>query len=216
MTQRGGIAGCYDLDQVDVCWFPYTANGNTGLCLDYQGNYPFATFAKGDGVCVQSVNQTVKAPNCTRDLSARPAQSGYTWVYKNATGETGWVLTNAITSAAGNAGCCGPAQVDYQCGSGNASKCSSAPCDGSQSYSPTVASVSGNRQINGPDGYASLRLGPGSTTLYYLPNNACVTRRLTIGNDSLWTCVVVQSGAGGWCPVGTTGWVLSSSLGGSC
>jgi hypothetical protein len=216
MTQRGGIAGCYDLDQVDVCWVPYITNGDTGIYGDYAATYAFTSIPKGTKVCRQSVNQTTIAPNCTRNLSLRPATSGYVWAYDGSSGTTGWIADVALNTNAGASGCCGPAQDDYQCGDANAGFCSGAPCDGSQSYSSIITSVSGHRLINAPEGYSSFRLGPGSTKKYYLPNGTCVAQRLRIGSSGDWTCVQVLSGSSGWCPLNEVGWILTSHLGGSC
>lgn len=207
MTLRGNVSGCRDVDEVDICYYPFQAIVALGVYPSPLGGPLLAVMAPGDGFCRQSVLQTATS-GCTRNLNLRAFEGlSAAWGYVNATGVGGWVYGPALADNNSAGGCCGPAQADYRCGDAKAGICPDGPCDGTADPNPAIG-VSGSRTITAS--LTTLRWAPGSTAYYYLPNGATV-QQFVRTSDGNWTCVEVTNGLG-YAANGSRGWVLTSSL----
>jgi hypothetical protein len=201
MTVRCGQSGCTDQDEADVCYRTWMVNGLSGCPIRVGASTiaPQVGFMDyGVHFCRQSIQNY---PTCATDPGGRPSANNFIWGYSNQNGLSGWVNLNNVTPDDNGANCCGPAGADYHCG--DLSRCSSNKCDGGTSGS--ASSSSGSRTVSASNTY--LRYAPGSTAFYYLVSGDTVTRLCIVGS---YTCVSVSSAV--WCPSGTRGWVLSTSL----
>jgi len=189
--------GCWDRNQVNVCWHPRQVVRNTIIGRNPAGGYELTTIPGGRMICLQSTRN----PECSSSPPVRPASpQGYYWAYyrnpDNGAVYTGWVLGSDIGGGLGGP-CNGPAFEDFQCGQSPVGCTHSAGGCGDRDDLTTT-----NRE-----GY--IRFAPGSTAIHWVGTDANV-RRTAYANNG-YACVTVNSN-GKFCPDGSIGWIEQSAL----
>lgn len=193
---RCAQSGCYDRDEVNVCWIPRLTNKNTSINKSTQGTATLASIPANTMVCLQSTRN----PTCTSNPPQRPANAyGYVWAYyRDAGGSvyTGWIYSGDIGAAAGGP-CSGPALADWQCGGTPVGCTDTVGCaDRNDSFTVSV------------DSY--LRYAPGSTAWQWVGKDAGVNRK-GYSTASGYACVVVTSNPK-YCDAGVVGWIEQGNL----
>lgn len=204
MTLAGDVAGCFNQNEVDVCYRPFLALIDLPIYASPLGGPAIGLVPAGNNFCRQSVPQF--GSNCTRNLALR-APEGFdgVWGYANSQGLSGWVWGPGLADNNGAGGCCGPAGADYRCGDDKAGVCPSAPCDGAVVSSFAVSG------IRGIDQTAYLRYAQSSTPFYYLVPGCTVEQYRRSPSAGTYTCVRVVEGAG-YAKNNIRGWVLTDAL----
>lgn len=209
MSERCGLTGCYDVNEVEVCWRRYVTNKATAL--RYGPSFGAAVvpqqmqcvgtgqLAAGETVCLQSTRN----PTCDASPPLRPQDNGFVWAYENDCKISGWVPA-ADVDPQGGTPCCGPAGQDFPCGLPNEMRCMrSDPCHPEPSGG--AAGRSGCARVNARE--LTLRYAPQSTAFRYVLRDDIVRRRC--GHSSGYHCVEVLDSD---TAQGAIGWVNATSL----
>lgn len=190
--------GCWDRDQTNVCWYPRQTTVATQIGKNAAGGNVIVDVPAGANICVQSTRN----PTCLSNPGMRPTSAqGYRWVYWNAGSGTytGWMPNAHISAHAGVAGCLGPADADYVCGTTPKGCYDTVGCSDRNDPGTTLRR----------DGY--IRYAPTSTAYHWVGQNANVQRKGFNSANGDYACVVVVSN-GKYCPDGTVGWIEQDAL----
>lgn len=207
MSERCGLEGCWDQNEVDICWRRYVTNKATALRYGPSLSTDVVpqqmtcvgtgALAAGETVCLQSTRN----PTCLESPPLRPAENGFVWAYENDCKISGWIPAADVAPQAGTP-CCGPAAQDFPCGVPAEPRCEQAE-ECHPEPSGTASSRSGCARVNARE--LTLRYAPQSTAFRYLLDGDIVRRRC--GHSSGYHCVdVLESntaqGARGWVTAG--------------
>lgn len=203
MSERCSLEGCWDRNEVEVCWRRYVTNKATALrygpsfntaVVPQQGQcVGTGQLAAGETVCLQSTRN----PTCDASPPLRPQDNGFVWAYENDCMISGWLPAADVQPQSGT-GCCGPAGQDFPCGVPNDPRCQiSEPCH--PPFSGDASGRTGCARVTSRE--LTLRYAPQSTAFRYLLNGDIVRRQC--GHSTGYHCVdVLQSataqGARGW------------------
>lgn len=202
MTARCGISGCWDRDEVEVCWESFIAVRATAL--RYGPSFaaplrPNGGLDAGNGVCLQSTRN----PSCIVDPPLRPSENGFVWGYKRAGSFAGWVPAGDLAADTSAPPCCGPAGADFPCGIDFVDSNCRRACGGD--LTGDVGSRSGRRTVTAQD--LTMRYAPQSTQFRWLLNGDVVELRCFAGG---YFCVEAVNCD--WVPTGTRGWAIATAF----
>lgn len=233
----GGIPDAYTKASVNVGWYPYRANKRTRI-YRAEGNV-LGTLEAGQTFSLQSTRNPgcLDAP----PLRPPRAYNGedYYWGYAAEGGLTGWVRGEDLTDDGGScARLCqdGPASADFQVKQDGAATCEALCCDTVDERHPEGHAdrdrhLGGcwSSQVNSPyDGDSDcggstsnvtrwvgvedshLRFAPQSTPVRYLFK--CDKVQLLYSANGWGFVELTAATHPGFSPVGSRGWLLSSSL----
>ena len=204
--------GIFGPDRVDVAYEPWEATGFARLRVGPSRQAP-VVLVRGKEVTIRRGlhfgRQSARNPGCADHPALRRSVDGFVWGYVLPPGhkKSGWMPLEILEQDRNTKRvACGPAGADFD--RRDPSKCPP-HCDGGPLQEEDVDRRTGRAAIRAREVY--LRWSPRGTAFRYLVRGDEVRLlcRYRSGPHDYTGLEVVE---GRWTPVGTRGWVLTSSL----